>query len=128
MLGAIPDVTTRWCYTATPLDPVGNTLFTTPKPVGNTGMPWSPRRLTPKGARKMEEHPDSLWQPYPDEVYRAHRGWPEGRSTTTQYRADRPAGKANRAMEILEERYARGEIDRRELEKRRAVLRDAAGT
>lgn len=37
-------------------------------------------------------------------------------------RAERPERKLNRAMEILEERYARGEIDRRELEERRAVL------
>jgi len=81
-----------------------------------------------EGSTQMEEHPDSLWQPYPDGVYREHRGWPEGRSPATQYRADRPEGKTNRAMEILEERYARGEIDRRELETRRAVLRDAAGT
>ncbi len=37
-------------------------------------------------------------------------------------RADQSDRKPNRAMEILEERYARGEIDRQELEERRAVL------
>jgi len=73
----------------------------------------------------MREHPDSLWQPYPDEVRREHSGRPERRSYTRRYRADRPEGKTNRALEILEERYARGAIDRRELEERRAVLRGA---
>lgn len=73
----------------------------------------------------MREHPDSLWQPYPDEVCRKHSGWPERRSFATRHRADRPEGKTNRAMEILEERYARGAIDRQELEERRAVLRGA---
>ena len=37
-------------------------------------------------------------------------------------RAGQSDRKPNRAMEILEERYARGEIDRQELEERRAVL------
>jgi hypothetical protein len=78
-----------------------------------------------EGSTPMAEHPDSLWQPYPDEVCRGHRGWPERRSPAPPHRADRPAGKTNRAMEILEERYARGEIDRPELEERRAVLRGA---
>jgi hypothetical protein len=77
---------------------------------------------------EMKEHPDSLWQPYPDEVRRANNDRPERRSWTTRYRPDLPEGKTNRAMEILEERYARGEIDRRELEERRAVLWDAAPT
>jgi hypothetical protein len=71
------------------------------------------------------EHPDSLWQPYPDEVYGAHSGWPEGRSCARRYGADRPEGRTNRAMAIVEERYARGEISRQEFEERRAVLRGA---
>jgi len=36
-------------------------------------------------------------------------------------RSDRPRG--GRAMEILEERYARGEIDQAEFEERRRLLR-----
>lgn len=75
----------------------------------------------------MAEHPDSLWQPWPDEARRGHDGRPEPRSCTTRGRPAQPEPRTNRAMGILEERYARGEIDRCELEERRAVLQ-AAGT
>ncbi len=37
-------------------------------------------------------------------------------------RGDHPQTRPNRALEILEERFARGEIDREEFEQRRAVL------
>jgi hypothetical protein len=71
----------------------------------------------------MAEHPDSLWQPYPGEIGR----WNGGRSDQTPpgavHRVGRPVGRVGRAMEILAERYARGEIDARELEERRAALR-----
>lgn len=76
----------------------------------------------------MKEHPDSLWQPYPDEIRLMSSDRPERRSWTARYQAGLPERNANRAVEILEERYARGEIDRRELEERRAVLWDAAPT
>ena len=38
-------------------------------------------------------------------------------------RGDRPESRPNRAMKVLEERYARGEIDQQEFEQRRTVLK-----
>jgi len=64
----------------------------------------------------MAEHPDSLWQPFPDEVMHQH-ALRRGHAPSTV--GCRPG----RAIEILEERFARGEIDTRELEERRAALR-----
>lgn len=82
-----------------------------------------PRTPIPREITAMAEHPDSLWQPYPEEVGRVRAGRPEGCWPTTPHRAHRAVGSAERAVVILEERYARGEIDRGELEERRAVLR-----
>jgi len=70
----------------------------------------------------MAEHPDSLWQPWPEEAGRERAGRSERATRTTRCPADRSEGDESRAMQILEERYARGEIDRLELEERRAVL------
>jgi hypothetical protein len=67
----------------------------------------------------MAEHPDSLWQPFPDEVTQQPAFW----------RGPAPSAvgwKPRRAIEILEERFARGEIDARELDERRAALRGAS--
>jgi uncharacterized membrane protein len=68
----------------------------------------------------MAEHPDSLWQPFPDEVMHQRASW-RGHALSA-------AGcRSGRAIEILEERFARGEIDTRELEARRTALRGASG-
>jgi len=66
----------------------------------------------------MAEHPDSLWQPFPEEVARRQAPGPRPGLPAAGWRP-------RRAIEILEERFARGEIDMRELEERRAALRGA---
>jgi hypothetical protein len=73
----------------------------------------------------MREHPDSLWQPYPDEVCREHSRGRDYWSSARRYRPGRPEETTNQALEVLEQRYARGEIERQEFEERRAVLRGA---
>lgn len=73
----------------------------------------------------MAEHPDSLWQPWPEEAGREHAGRSERGTGMVRYPADRSGEDESRAMHILEERFARGEIDRLELEQRRAVLQGA---
>lgn len=70
----------------------------------------------------MTEHPDSLWQPYPGEIGRRMADRSDQPWRGVALRAGRSAGRVGRAMEILAERYARGEIDAQELEERRAVL------
>ena len=67
----------------------------------------------------MAEHPDSLWQPFPEEVTRRHAR-PSGFAVWME------GSRVGRAIEILEERFARGEIDARELDERRAALRGAS--
>jgi putative membrane protein len=47
--------------------------------------------------------------------------WGIGQTAGNASRGDRPSG--TRALEILEERFARGEIDRQEFESRRNDLR-----
>ncbi len=78
-------------------------------------MPWY---QDPTEHALMAEHPDSLWQPFPEEVTRKH--------ALLSGPALSNAGDRVRAIEILEERFARGEIDTRELEERRAALRGAS--
>jgi len=71
----------------------------------------------------VAEHPDSLWQPFPEEVARRQAPRPERASSSAGDRARRHGWRAGRAIGILEERFARGEIDTRELEIGRAALR-----
>jgi hypothetical protein len=71
----------------------------------------------------VAEHPDSLWQPFPEEVARRQARRPERASSSTGDRVRRHAWRAGRAIRILEKRFARGEIDTRELEVGRATLR-----